>query len=495
MRQSVVAAAVALTTVLAAANATAQPAQQVDPNRCTALMMLPPSEAGYEDVVIDVDKGALVRGQMTYPDGTKVRVIVLKNNPFKYDYNVNVTTEPLNRANVQSLFGLIPGFQVPGLISSAAEQDDSALKMLAQYDVLDGRIQALDAASKAVEDLAKKVSEIIKAHTEFMLVFNNDMSNMSQLCQSAANTYTALLGLPAAKDFDTPVKNLSDRSASAFQQLEQPFGAVNTAAQARLNDNAVSDGDKNQLRTQLAGLRTRLDTAKTRATNAAAAGKQATDTLTAKQDGITALKGRIEGVFQRNTSFVEIAARITATEAIVITGSGFKTNPLTGETTKIRETTVTVGNADVHISAGIGFSTVDDVSITRQQGLDSKGALIAKFGYENNSSFKPSAIAMLNVPILEREAKAVGKLTVGPAVGLVVTNRSTGTEIEYVVGAGVGLKSDLVFLNFGLHAARVAQLAGGFSVGDKIPDGLNDPLPVERDWKAGFMFSVTFKLR
>ena len=107
-----------------------------------------------------------------------------------------------------------------------------------------------------------------------------------------------------------------------------------------------------------------------------------------------------------------------------------KRSDSTSTTLTGRETDV--GKPTVHVSGGIGFSTIDDITIVRQPGLAADGKTQeTHFGYQNNSSFKPSAIVMLNVPWKEG-----ARISFGPAVGLVVSGRGDTANVEYV-GGGV----------------------------------------------------------
>jgi hypothetical protein len=51
-----------------------------------------------------------------------------------------------------------------------------------------------------------------------------------------------------------------------------------------------------------------------------------------------------------------------------------------------------------------------------------------------------------------------------------------------------------MFFTAGVHIGRVPKLAGGFEIGQEVPEGIDEP-PLEKAWKPGFIFAVTFKLR
>jgi hypothetical protein len=152
---------------------------------------------------------------------------------------------------------------------------------------------------------------------------------------------------------------------------------------------------------------------------------------------------------------------------------------------------LTVGQSVLALSAGIGFSTINDVSIIRQSSPGENNSIVNRFGYEHKSPFKPSAVVMLNAPLCE-----FGKrMSAGWSAGLVVSERGNNAQVEYMGGGFVGFLRNKVFLNFGFHTARVQELAGGFRMGDIVPTNLADPLPLEKNWSYGAMAALTFRIR
>jgi hypothetical protein len=161
------------------------------------------------------------------------------------------------------------------------------------------------------------------------------------------------------------------------------------------------------------------------------------------------------------------------------------------------------GESRIRVSAGIGFSTGPDARVARVPGKvttkDEAGkdvtTDVTRFGYESKSGFRPSAMVMVSVLPWDITRKGIRRATFGPSVGLVLTNRGTGTVTEYLGGMSVGLAGDLAFVTVGFHAAQPEDFPTGYKEGDVIPSNLPDPLPVRRDWKRAAMVSLTFKLR
>jgi hypothetical protein len=75
-----------------------------------------------------------------------------------------------------------------------------------------------------------------------------------------------------------------------------------------------------------------------------------------------------------------------------------------------------------------------------------------------------------------------------PGVGI---NANGGTtEAEFALGPSLGV-GNLYFFG-GAHFARDPHIAGGFSVGDRVPKDFN--IPVVRSWKTTFGFGVSYRL-
>jgi hypothetical protein len=57
----------------------------------------------------------------------------------------------------------------------------------------------------------------------------------------------------------------------------------------------------------------------------------------------------------------------------------------------------------------------------------------------------------------------------------------------------VALRRFFFITPFALHFGRVPKLAGGFNVGDLVPDSVATP-PIEKSWKIGYTAGVSFRI-
>jgi len=117
-----------------------------------------------------------------------------------------------------------------------------------------------------------------------------------------------------------------------------------------------------------------------------------------------------------------------------------------------------------------------------------------RFGFENRSQFRPSGVIMIN-GILSRFNLLGNSSSFALSGGLVFSNRSDGLATEFIAGPSLGFAKDKIFLTLGFHAARVEELSGGFKIGDPVPDGVTDPLPVQKNWLNGLIMSLTFRIQ
>ena len=330
-----------------------------------------------------------------------------------------------------------------------------------------------------------------RATNEFVKAIDSENApTASELCISGRKLQPKLGELVDFAKIDSEKKTLDDN----LQSLDDAFSALENAVQAKIADATTSEADKGQWADELQKQKDGLDKLKQGIAGAITEYDTVVGGLKTEKANIDKLSDRVDLVFNNPSSFVEvIGAPLNLTSGQAFTISGERVNVVTGGSSDVVAPTGETGGSTINFSAGVGFSTIDDVKIVRQQSVDEDGTtVVSRFGFENNGKFRPSFVAMLNVPVFKLIDE---KLYVGPAMGLVISDRGGSAQAEFIVGPTLGIANKMVFLTFGFHAARVEQLAGGFKIGDKVPSELADPLPVQKDYKGGFMFSLTFKLR
>lgn len=161
----------------------------------------------------------------------------------------------------------------------------------------------------------------------------------------------------------------------------------------------------------------------------------------------------------------------------------------------IREEIVTVVFSSIFsVSAGFGFSTLDEqeFSIVRSRTSPTDPTLVNKFGFQNRSKFRPMPVILLNTRLFEMSKGFDFHFSTGAGVDI-KTGQPTGSDVEFVVGPSISFRRSLFFTP-ALHVGRVPTLAGGFKVGDLVPAEVTAP-PIEKSWKTGFIFTITYKFK
>jgi hypothetical protein len=163
-----------------------------------------------------------------------------------------------------------------------------------------------------------------------------------------------------------------------------------------------------------------------------------------------------------------------------------------------QELITVVCSSPFSVSGGFGFSTIDErefVFVQSTKPVTENGqttqVVINRFGFRNNSSFRPIPLLLLNTRIWEKNDTLAFHISAG--AGVDIKTGETGSDVEFIVGPSVSFKRSL-FLTAGVHIGRVPKLAGGFVLDQEVPEGIDTP-PVEKAWKPGFIFAITYRLR
>jgi hypothetical protein len=164
-----------------------------------------------------------------------------------------------------------------------------------------------------------------------------------------------------------------------------------------------------------------------------------------------------------------------------------------------QEVVTVVCSSPLSVSAGFGFSTVDEKefifvpstkTVTNSTGQTSE-VVINRFGFKNRSGFRTLPVLLLNTRVYEPSDLFAIHASAGAAVD--VKSGQGGTDLEYIVGPSFSFKRTL-FITPGLHIGRVPSLVGGFKLDQEVPAGISEP-PIEKTWKTGLVVTFTFKIR
>jgi hypothetical protein len=176
-----------------------------------------------------------------------------------------------------------------------------------------------------------------------------------------------------------------------------------------------------------------------------------------------------------------------------------KQDRLAADSAVIEQELVTVVcSSPFSVSGGFGFSTLNErefVFVQSTKPVTTNGQttqqVINRFGFKNNSSFRPIPLLLINTRLHEWNDTVALHLSAG--AGVDIKTGEAGSDVEFIVGPSISFKRSM-FITAGFHVGRVPKLAGGFNLGDEVPEGIDNP-PIEKAWKTGFITTVTFKLR
>jgi hypothetical protein len=472
--------------------------------QCDHACDLPPkAERGDCWIVIDANTGTVREGSIRFSDRCEqVRVYYVNKNPFKYSYSFTSKFVPYDTETALAFLKLIPGFgeTVKSVAEPASNVADTACSGtdLAKSRALKKR--ALDLAAKFKSDsesLATSVNNALASYNTYKTnlgsffdktdndnAFASGSDSCAQLCQLAKDRLAEYAGLPDLEALGIKVDGF-DQKVTAESEITKLEADINA-----FQPSAANGGDDCRTETVNAAMlvinqiRDASKTAKTRLAEL----KKAKETLDQKTKIVKA---------GASDSFVEVVpAQRDDSRGGKLTLNIARKN-LRNPDSKLDDRTVTllIGEPSLFLTAGIGFSTVSDRRVIRQAALvsDGKGGtkLGTVFGFDENSNFKPSGVFMLTAPL-----KRFGNgMTIGPSAGLVISSRNGTTEPEFIAGLSLGLLRNTVFISGGFHAARRESLASGFKIGQEVPADLKDPLPLEKRFTGGAMFSITYRIK
>jgi hypothetical protein len=378
----------------------------------------------------------------------------------------------------------VAGLNIPNGVAGLAAGGDCKNPAVVEFKrTLSEAGQLLDSTKASLADRAAAAKEV----TAFIEFTSKDPIDCVEACKRARTVRPKIDVLTDLDALKKDVDNLEKKITAAEAQLTTANSVI--AAMPATNDQEKDE--REACAEALTGSAKKIDDLK----NAATSLKEGMKQLDGAQASAKVLAKAIDDSSDPN-AFVQVvnSPGTDSRHTLTIVGTSLL------ETKEQKVTIVVdVGSTRVAVSGGVGFSTIEDVTIVRQKALDpATNNLVEVFAEENSSSFKPNPIMMLSTNI-GNEFPFLG-ISSAPALfswslGIVLASRNDTTQTEYITGPSIGFLDNHVIFTLGYHAARVKSLGGNFKVGDPIPADLADPLPVTQKWDGGFMFGVTYRFR
>jgi hypothetical protein len=143
------------------------------------------------------------------------------------------------------------------------------------------------------------------------------------------------------------------------------------------------------------------------------------------------------------------------------------------------------------VSAGVGFSTIEQKQFAIVKSPDGKGGTVSTFGTTSDSKVTPVALAVAHVRIhewLNHKVGFYGSLGIGGNL----QNQSSSSPVQFLPGVSFALWRTM-YLTAGAEIGNQTSLAGGFKEGDPVPAGIDAITGLTTtSYTTGFGFAITF---
>jgi hypothetical protein len=397
-----------------------------------------------------------------------------------------------------------PGANTPGVIAltrRAPALADPRKKMEDELRVLDQRFNSVSRGLNGAENELRNVEEVINQRvTDLQNAHNRSirLANAADLYLQSNNTSPLLTEVKDTKDVVDTARKLLWPSA----ELTTVMTNLNelTIALEGLRFNNLGEQDISQetwsewiaanqdryfrVRDRIAELKTKINTDN--------GGVAAFNDTKAKLEGwllvLENVHNQGEAAFQQKAL---VSCQTDEAESKSNQLSITKTDRTVQNATAVTREVLKVScYSRVAFTAGFNFSTLDEkeFSVVNSAGTES-GSTVKKFGFTNQSSFRPNPLALLNFRLTEYP-----NFNWHASFGAVVDLKGqTGTDVEPVAGVSFSIRRFLFITPFAVHFGRVNKLAGGFKEGDVVPDSIATP-PIQKAWKVGYTGGITFRI-
>ena len=456
----------------------AQPA--VDPRQVCS----PPANFT-ADLTLDGNTNTVLSGRTDYPTLQEVKVLVERPNPFKYNYRTTYTAKVLESeaiAQFLKYLGLPPeppaggGAAAAGAPSSVDPPECAAAAARFRGDVL-APVRSKLAAAKAA--LAAKRTDIERINDFISAISNDSIGNCQQVVVEAGVIRRLLSTIAEVNELERLIADTESALTSGGSTLAEQLDAWGNVNKVCPNTKATLAAEIDKLKKDVEAARKAVDQVKEALASA--------DEVKTRR----ALGGRIEAVLTADHPFFHWFALPRPVEPTQFDIAGGKQEmfPEPGQMTAAAQVVkVTVGRSRFTLSGGIGVTSLGERSIIRQAGPPGGGKV---FGYEKNSPLRPVLVVLATGHLYNFRNRDA---SFGLSTGFLLGSQSGSANFEYVLGPSFGFLRNLMIVTPGVHIGKRQQIAR-FHIGDAVPESLADPLPVETNWRAGAMISITFRMR
>jgi hypothetical protein len=464
--------------------------------------------------------------------GDKVRgpvtIDVTGLNTLRYDYKFNSTTTYTAGPSVD-LTKLAPVAAAAGAGAAAENKADSKFREeLILFCDPTSDMACLEHEVKKAAALANAATENVNAASDDLkqLLKNSDsLLAMGMLQTEVAKRATAACdadapvfrqGVCAANDWPKP--NDLDVYSKSLKEFQTKSNADKALAQRKIDETLEAASKNGAAKDAIAKFSTDISNARKRLveanTNIARLDKiaatlqdldrsgakykafaKAVDTLSfwdVRMNGISAADDPFAMEHFSNCSFRFGSTKKTDEKLVktdLMPGSGDGTAAPGPQTISL----VTVEcTTPVALTAGVEFNSIREREFAIQSVAQVAGITtpVNLFVSTAHSALRPTPIGMVNL----RWYECNDALSLHSSLGVVAAIKgqsSGGSDVEYLVAPVTFGLFRTAFLSPGLHVGRDVRLGAGFREGEVVPPNITTA-PIQKLWKVGFGFAVTF---
>lgn len=135
------------------------------------------------------------------------------------------------------------------------------------------------------------------------------------------------------------------------------------------------------------------------------------------------------------------------------------------------------------VAMGPVWTELENVEFGRLKGVEDD-EIVTRVGLKEFSQTRTTIMALLHTRLVDLWKGDVG----------VFASFGATTAGDVFVGPSAGFADNRVFVSAGLFGGKVEESAGGFAVGDVVPESFTDDIPVRKSWhwKLALALSVRF---
>lgn len=445
---------------------------------------------GRNFLVIDANSALPLEGRSQFYVGDRVQVIIRNKNPYRYAYRIGSSTSPLPGLILSEMLTPLlvdfSGSQSPG--RSPLKLSPDCTGEVGQRGVQ--RIGSIEALTRGIDDdlesLRKKIEGYARSHDEFLKTITSEKLYCEKTLSDGKKLLSTLDELINPNELVSGLERIGDkinRLDDLYNDLEHVLG-----------------GASDECRLQTASMR-RTEEGRIRQNAAAILGMLGK--IVARKQGFVDLATVISSV--NESSFTDVIEPYAGNEPRTIGVEIYRRDMMVRNSPEMKMGEVKLEFLPKHLvsfSAGLGFSTNDEIAYTRQTALvpllNGSGTRIGDtlatvIGTSRNSSALPRVIALINFHIYNWSAFTPNDMSIGASIGTVLSTGLFNDRAEYIAGVTLGAVDNYLLITLGLHWSRLPELTGGFNAGDRVPDGLGE-LPITEEYKTGFVFGVSGRI-